>query len=464
MSPEQLAEIFGTDTTGDERQRAQASQRLFVRSQDQLATARLGASGRWMTAIEALDAYGIEKLLECIERSAAILVSSPEEPAATFRSRRQELGLTTAVIARVTKLAEEAISAAERPDTRLPIRSLVKLAVALGLDDRLIGLPGAGGKHQLATRLRSLSDAKPAFTPTVVTTFTEAAWVIRTQTRLSNMLGKRAPVEFTPDVNYGDNGYKPWQHGYFLANKTRQALELGEKPIESLRALCTRLGIPVVLSTLPSSIAGATIDSGEGRGILVNTQGFNQNVWIRRSTIAHELGHLLWDPTDRLQFIRVDDYGEIGSAWSTQDRVEARANAFAIQLLAPADALLRTFESESTSVLGLRRAMDKFGISFTAAKHHIRNAQGTNNDSLGPLTSLQTEPSDEWRGRESFTDDYFPIPETSQMRRGEFAGVVVAAKRANFISEDTAAVYLQTSPSTLRDNEESIAEIFELGK
>ena len=64
-------------------------------------------------------------------------------------------------------------------------------------------------------------------------------------------------------------------------------------------------------------------------------------MWIRRATLAHELGHLLYDPDSRLQNVCVDSY--IGSRKDPQtyesDFVEQRANAFAIAFLAPIDAV-----------------------------------------------------------------------------------------------------------------------------
>jgi len=39
--------------------------------------------------------------------------------------------------------------------------------------------------------------------------------------------------------------------------------------------------------------------------------GWNRHVYVRRATIAHELGHLLHDVEEKLQDLHVDEYAEL---------------------------------------------------------------------------------------------------------------------------------------------------------
>ena len=181
-----------------------------------------------------------------------------------------------------------------------------------------------------------------------VVTFAHAASVIRTQCKLQNWLGlKMYDTKFEPNDDYGNSVSPPYKVGYTLADDVRSILGLGHSPIESMRNLVeVRLGIPVVQAKLPQRIAGATIatghsEYGEARGIVLNTVGANKNVWVRRATLAHELGHLLFDPSQRLQRVRVDTYqsNEVDPESIVPDCVEQRANAFAIALLAPMEAV-----------------------------------------------------------------------------------------------------------------------------
>ena len=137
--------------------------------------------------------------------------------------------------------------------------------------------------------------------------------------------------------------------GYDLAEQAREHLGLGDEPVPSMRSLVEdNLGIPVIQARLRNEIAGATVavtdeDGHECRGIVLNTVGQNQNVWVRRATLAHEVGHLLYDPEDRLEGIRVDTYetNDVNPESGSTDYVEQRANAFAIAFLAPLGAVRR---------------------------------------------------------------------------------------------------------------------------
>ena len=456
-----MARVFGAESAGDTPEaRARSSRRTFVRSQDHLAEYTHGASGHRLSAAEALASYGLEKLIEAIEFGSAILPPSQDEPAATLIGRRTALGLTTHTVAQRAGLSEAEIQLAEQATTRSPIATLERLATVLGLDERLIAArAGSGGDDTLAARLRSLSTQRLSFSQNVVATFAEAAWVIRTQIRLLESLWGPYRHPFEPDDNYGSSEYPAWQHGYFLANKAREALGLGTEPIHSLRELCTTLQIPVVFATLPKHFAGATIESGSGRGILINT--LTQNVWIRRATLAHELGHMFWDPSDRLQVVHVDDADAIARSPNIEkDFVEARANAFAIDFLAPAAGIEGLVRTAPDATSGLRLVMDRYGISFTAARNHIRNTIDKYLEFRAGDVDANTTPH--WQAIENYTDDWFPVKTTSQLRRGDFAGVVVSAEKRGVISSDTASSYLQCDAGQYEAMADQILELFPL--
>ena len=102
--------------------------------------------------------------------------------------------------------------------------------------------------------------------------------------------------------------------------------------------------------------------------------------------------------------------------------------------------------------------MEQFGLSLTAMRYHLWNALGRSFDVQGIFSDA--DPTDEWRGREQYADDYFPIESTPQTRRGVFAGVVVRAQRLRWISEDTAAHYLNTDNQTYLKHQQDIAELY----
>lgn len=433
------------------REFARGSEQLFVRGQDHLALMSAGATGRQLSAVEALDAFGESRLAQILEYGTAILPERAEEPAATLRARRADLGLgddSLRVLASKAQLEVEDIRDCEDPRTRSPIQNLERLARLLGLDDRLISVAkGAGGDQRLAVRLRTLGKTEQGLSPGAVITLSECAWVIKTEGRLAQDLGWSTRLErFEPSSNYGSRDYPAWKHGYFLARETRRLLKLNEiAPIPSMRGLCADLGIPLVQTTLPEHIAGATLDVDTIRGIVVNEAGANSNPWVRRATIAHELGHLLWDPSEQLETLRVDEYSELEESFLQNNParfVEARANAFAIQFLLPDVALRAILHGHKHDLSArLRRAMDSFGVSRTAASYHAWNAldQKVKRD---VFLNADPEPTDDWRATESNTIDFFLLRKTPLSRRGRFARAVIEAQKAGIISPDTASEYL----------------------
>jgi hypothetical protein len=221
------------------------------------------------------------------------------------------------------------------------------------------------------------------------------------------------------------------------------------------------LKVPLVLLSLPKQLAGATIAVGPARGIAVNVNGPNSNEWVRRATIAHELGHLLWDPDEKLESLIVDTFDEMEEQppQLRHDYVEARANAFAIELLAPKDYAVELFRSKPDQESGIREVMEHFGVSFTSAKFQIWNAL----ERSIPLESFSVsdvEPTDDWKGRESFTADFFRPKQVPLSRRGRFAWYVVRAMKQNLISDDSAALFLGCSKDELKENTNQILELY----
>ena len=449
---------------------ARASTQMFVRSQDHLALYKKGAKGRKLTAWQAYQAFGIDKLEEVFEYGSAVLVSGHQEPASSLRKSREDRGLTVYDIAKATKLKVNEITSAEDARKTNPIQLLEKLAMTLGLDEtRLSVRPLTEDNERLGIRLRQLKNSNPAFSPSTVVAFDEAAWVIQKQLLLSEWLSESVSLSslgFEPDSRYGDKQYPAWQYGYDLARATRKLIGINQKePIESLRTIVeTKLKIPLTHLSLPPQFAGATISAGPARGIAVNVNGSNQNVWVRRATIAHELAHLLWDPDSKLNTLVVDTFEAMESQPphikdKESDFVEARANAFAIEFLAPQEYALELFNTKPDISTGLRAVMDYFGVSFTSAKFQIWNAK-KRDIALDSFSVHDVEPTDEWNGRESFTNDFFKPQSVPVSRRGIFAKYVVEALSRKLISDDSAASFLGCTENELKNNLDTIKSIF----
>lgn len=464
VTAEMLDLVFGANSQGDTpEERARTSSKEFVRSQVQIARAEDGGTGRRITAQEALTVYGFENLAKVAIENSAILVEERDEPSRTLRNRREALNLTHKDVAKSAKLKETDVVAAETPGLANPIRYLEAIAQALALDERVIGYePAAKGDYELGVRLREMAQQRDAFTFSAasVLKLSESAWTISRQSELIRLLtidcvGGRELGLFS--ANYS---YPAWQRGYELADLARKKLGMAPlEPIESLRDLIERrLGVPLIQESLDDRFAGATIANGETRGIVVNESGRNQNVWVRRMTLAHELGHLLTDPDNRLNRLRVDEYDGIeADARAGRDPVEMRANGFAIAFLAPPAAMVSLTQETADPATLLTRVIGEYGVSRTAATYHLRNVCDVDVSHVASADVLVEQ--DGWLARENQAIDYFPIPTTPISRRGLFAFLVSLAESRRLISEETAASWLKASPADYRSSKAQILEL-----
>ena len=460
-----LDKVFGSESSGGTpRERAMSSKREFVRGQTMLAEASEQATGHRLAAADALDSFGFQTLLTAVEEGQAPLVRDRDEPAQTLRKHREALGYTPRHLARLAKATVDDVIRAETPGKVSSIRILERLARPLAIDERILGFKSQTGAEELGVRLRQLSaraDGSAGLSPTDVAALAESAWVIARQTSLLSLIG--APnadgsKRFQPDDDYG---YPTYERGYRLAAVARRILGLDpEAPIGSMRSLIAdTLDIPLVQTSLGRGLAGATIASGDARGIVVNIEGDNRSVWVRRMTLAHELGHLLWDPAPRLDRLMVDRYRDLAvNSTYRRDPVEIRANAFAIAFLAPPAAVDRMVDQSGDVPSAVFAVARRFGISVTAAAAHVGNVSRVR--VVLPSGSRFPEPTDDMRAREDFTIDFFPIRNVPPALVGRFAGVVARALGQNAISKDTAATLLRTTTDML--DPETIASILSL--
>jgi len=458
---DELDDVFGEGIGTSPEARARESTRQFVRSIDQLAEDSEQARGRRLSAAEALEVFGWETLQEVAAEGAARLAASRSAVGDALRDRREQLGLDARQVARACSLPVEVVDAAEA-SMRLPLRDYERIGRELGLDERLLSLrPEPSGNDQVAVRLRTIGRERAYMSPTAVLSLAEAAWVGMVQVRLEDQLGLRVNPGIDQNPSYGTPTYPAFEWGYFLARQLRQHLGLGQHPITSLRELAeVRLGIPVIQSELGRYVAGATVQVGDRRAVVINLEGRNRHVFVRRATLAHELGHLLYDPARRLQDLRVDDFAELDrQAEQVRDPVEQRANAFAIELIAPQQAAVQAFDSEDDNPLGC--VMDRFGISYTAARYQIWNGK-QRSLSLDSLRSDNRPPSERWEAAERYTVDYHPLRCVRVSRAGRFSALVARAAEEGLVSWDTAAEWLESTADEVRSAASAIRGLYRL--
>lgn len=451
-----LDTVFGKDSIGQTpEERARTSQREFVRGSVQIAISNPRATGRRLSATETLDTFGSDILYDIKENGFTPIIMKAGEPGRTISARRTSMSLAVDEIANRVSISSEDLINFEQGKSDLPYRDIEKICRSLVLDESTIGYQsGSGGDPQLGVRFKEFVSGSDEISPMsgrMLIHLAEASWVVRKQLALQVKLGHSQrdtllKYDFKHNTDYK---FPCYSKGYALAARTRAALGLSElEPIESLTNLIEEtLLIPVVSSEFNRSLAGATVSpTDEGRGILLNITGYNSNVWIRRVTLAHELAHLLWDPSSKLNGLVVDEYEALSGAATESpvyDEVEARANAFAAEFLAPREGVKIIFKDHAKSSEGIRAVMLHYGISYSTARWQLINAGLIKVEDYFPLVDV--EHTQDWVVREEAILGYFPIACVPSSRRGKFFKVVMDSVSKKIISNDTAAFCLDCS-------------------
>ncbi len=122
------------------------------------------------------------------------------------------------------------------------------------------------------------------------------------------------------------------------------------------------LGLPVVIAALPPGIAGCCWRDADDVVLWVNG---TQAAVRQRFTLAHEVGHVRCGHDHD---VPVETFETIGG--KSTDAREVQANAFAAELLAPADGIRATLESEP-SLEDVVLIAARYGISAIAALYRL---------------------------------------------------------------------------------------------
>lgn len=148
------------------------------------------------------------------------------------------------------------------------------------------------------------------------------------------------------------------------ARETRA--ELGIGPSEPVNCILTTvesdLGLPVVVAALPDGIAGCCWRQEQRTVLWVNG---TEAAVRQRFTLAHELGHVRCAHDLR---ISVDTFATL--AGKTTDSREIQANAFAAELLAPADGVRSMIDGEPT-LEDVVLVAARYGVSTIAALYRL---------------------------------------------------------------------------------------------
>jgi Zn-dependent peptidase ImmA (M78 family) len=182
---------------------------------------------------------------------------------------------------------------------------------------------------------------------------------------------------------------KPHDEGYSLAAWFRGVMGIDELAPVELDDLLRMLGVPIQDNSIPDERLDAFACWGPRHGptVVLNTSGKHaQSPPGRKATLGHELCHLLIDRTGALPLAEVLN----GRA---PRRVEARAKAFAAELLLPrrqAEAVSRRSPDIGEAVESLR---SEYRVSQELVAWQIRNSGVLlSEEQLAILRSMVSDP------------------------------------------------------------------------
>lgn len=213
---------------------------------------------------------------------------------------------------------------------------------------------------------------------------------------------KKTPAKETPELDTlaksitaeFENGYKdtgrPHDQGYWAANRLRQELKLAiDKPVDP-EAILRNWHVDIQSLGLKNCPLDAIACWGtkHGPAILLNDQNTSTagHTHGKRSTLAHEICHLLLDRTTALPVAEVLN-GE------TPERLEKRARAFAAELLLPREAAAKAIENRQDAK-DLEKMITKLTVKFQVSPElvcwQIQNSSVSETLSVEEKTLLRT--------------------------------------------------------------------------
>lgn len=160
------------------------------------------------------------------------------------------------------------------------------------------------------------------------------------------------------------------EQGAELARWVRQKLGITPQQRVDVDEILSRLGVSVTSHSFGTDVIDAVGCWGRAHGpaVLVNTDGKHaQSRLGRRTTLAHELGHVVFDRTGSLPAAEV-----LGG--NAPRYPEQRANAFAAEFLVPKSALVSRLRAAEDKHLEVRRLREDFDVSQEVAGWQILNS------------------------------------------------------------------------------------------
>ena len=237
----------------------------------------------------------------------------------------------------------------------------------------------------------------------------------------------------------------PYRQGAHFAQEWRSALGMGNGPIPSVRDFVQGAFPEVAILFVDfgnDDLSGVCfLDAVRGPAIVLNASGKNENPLVRRFSLLHELGHLLFDATRGVPLAAIS-----GFHLDRQRVVEQRANAFAIRFLCPYAKLQELAERHSASDASAR-LQQTWGLHYAAAKHDLDMYGVDATTEAPPEGQLAYGVLPKWLEAEDWALGRFPLESVPLHRRTNVARLAARAYSRDCFGRDRFARYLAVTPA-----------------
>lgn len=309
---------------------------------------------------------------------------TPLEIARVVRSAREGQGLSVEALAREAALSPQRLRAIETDGAQLRLSELDAIAQGLGLDPE------------------ALAEGRVVARPSPSVFFRQSAWqdycaddgplldaVLEQERALHALRGpaKRSlRTHFQPEPVTASGPIDAGHDGYAKATAVRSALRMPTQPLGDLRDLLEgRFDLSVWVLALQTRVPALSILDVDraAAALALNSRHPERlhNPRVDRVLLAHELCHLLFDPSEP---------GKLHLVLETEGRddlAESRAKAFAAELLMPQEGLrtvlgkgVRPTRDTTLAVARINKARAHFLTPWQVTAWHLGNRDFVDKD------------------------------------------------------------------------------------
>lgn len=253
-----------------------------------------------------------------------------EELGRRIRSAREGCGLTQEQLGHQVELSRLAISQIEGGNRSVSSIELDRIAYTVGRDIKSFLADDFAEQDALTALFRS--EEQLAEQAELLQALQESLTLGREMTNLERLLGidRAQLLTATYELPAAKSRWNAIQQGQRVATEERQRLGLGVSPINDLVEVFESQGVRTGMVSLPDNISGLTLwDNRIGIFVVINR---DHSALRRRFSLAHEYAHVLIDR---------DRSGAISRAENRSELLEVRANAFAAELMMPAEGVVQ---------------------------------------------------------------------------------------------------------------------------